>query len=247
MKIRSLSYDEIHKGSLILVNQAHALDEHAAEDLVPVAESAALLQSSAAHALARLMDDIRGWQQIVFVSAWRSRREQQQIWDDSLRESGPEFTRTYVAFPGHSEHETGLASELGARRDQNDFIRPDFPCTGACLAFREKAADYGFILRYPKGKESVTGIGHEPWHFRYVGIPHARIMRTQDMTLEEYTDYLKRFPYRNSLCPGESAGHRIAISYIEADQNPIRLELPDNCPYSLSGNNVDGFILTEWR
>ena len=86
MKIRSLSYDEIHKGSLILVNQAHALDEHAAEDLVPVAESAALLQSSAAHALARLMDDIRGWQQIVFVSAWRSRREQQQIWDDSLRD-----------------------------------------------------------------------------------------------------------------------------------------------------------------
>lgn len=248
MKIISLSYNEIHRGTLILVNGAHAFDESAVQELIPIhSDGDALLQSSASHALNRLMSAVRGWQEIAFVSAWRSRGEQQRIWDDSLRENGPEFTRTYVALPGHSEHETGLAIDLGARKEHIDFIRPEFPYTGVCGTFREKAADYGFVLRYPKGREQVTGIGHEPWHFRYVGIPHARIMREQDMTLEEYTDYLRRFPYKNSLCFGENGGQKAAISYIEAQQEPIRLELPDHCLYTLSGNNVDGFILTEWR
>ncbi len=63
-----------------------------------------------------------------------------------------------------------------------------------CQTFREKAAKYGFILRYPAGKEHITGIGHEPWHFRYVGVPHAEIMASEGLTLVEYTDFLTGFP-----------------------------------------------------
>lgn len=188
MKILSLSCHDIYKGPLILVNQAHGLDESAAEDLIPVTESRpdALLQRPAAQALARLMDEIDGWQHIAFVSAWRSRREQQEIWDDSLRENGPEFTRAYVAVPGHSEHQTGLAIDLGLRGPELDFIRPAFPNTGICQRFRERAAGFGFVERYPAGKEPITGIAHEPWHFRYVGPSHARAMVRQGLTLEEY-------------------------------------------------------------
>ncbi len=249
MRILTLSHDEIHRGSLILVNQSHALDEGAAEDLIPVtrSEPSVLLQRPAAQALAGLMDAIEGWQHIAFVSAWRSRREQQEIWDDSLRENGPEFTRTYVALPGHSEHQTGLAIDLGAKQEQIDFIRPEFPCTGPCRDFRERAAEFGFILRYPQGKEDVTGIGHEPWHFRYVGTPHAIIIQKQDMTLEEYTDYLKRFPRGKCLRCVTEDGREACLSYIEACADRMRLKLAEDGPYTLSGNNVDGFILTEWR
>ena len=185
---------------------------------------------------------------IAFVSAWRSRREQQEIWDGSLRENGPEFTRTYVALPGHSEHQTGLAIDLGAKREQIDFIRPDFPYTGPCGDFRRGAAGYGFILRYPEGKEGITGIGHEPWHFRYVGTPHAAILRSRNMALEEYIDYLRQYPYGGEgLCFTADDGREARISYIEAGPEPVTLQLPEEASWSLSGNNADGFILTEWR
>ena len=96
------------------------------------------------------------------------------------------FRSTYVALPGHSEHESGLAVDLGLKKDVIDFIRPDFPYDGICGVFRELAPDYGFIERYPRGKEAVTGIGHEPWHFRYIGTPHARILTESGLVLEEY-------------------------------------------------------------
>ena len=71
------------------------------------------LQRRAVILLNELMADMHGWEQIVPVSAWRSHAEQQDIWDTSMRDSGREFTETYVAVPGHSEHETGLAIDLG--------------------------------------------------------------------------------------------------------------------------------------
>lgn len=72
---------------------------------------------------------------------------------------------------GCSEHETGLAIDLALAGEEPDFIRPPFPDRGICRRFRQRCADFGFVLRYPAGKETVTGIAHEPWHFRYVGVP----------------------------------------------------------------------------
>ena len=96
-----------------------------------------------------------------------------------MAESGLAFTHKYVAYPGCSEHQTGLAIDLGKAAGHIDFIRPAFPYDGTCGAFRRAAAAYGFIERYQKGKESLTGIAREPWHFRYVGLPHAAIMMTK--------------------------------------------------------------------
>ncbi len=153
-----------------------------------------------------------------------------------------------MALPGHSEHQTGLAIDLGAKREQIDFIRPDFPYTGPCGDFRKGAAGHGFILRYPEGKESITGIGHEPWHFRYVGTPHAAIIQSRNMALEEYIDYLRQYPYRGEgLGFTAEDGREARISYIEAGPEPVTLQLPEEASWSLSGNNADGFILTEWR
>lgn len=256
----TLQQQDIHTGSLVLVNSAHGLREelffHGSPEhaLLPVCGSAPqiLLHRTAVRLLAELMQSIGGWEQIVPVSGWRSLQEQQTIWDDTLRESGLEFTSKYVAAPGHSEHQTGLAIDLGLRQEHIDFIRPEFPCSGICRTFQENAAKYGFILRYPAGKEAVTGIGHEPWHFRYVGVPHAGIMAERGLTLEEYTDFIRDYPHESRPCLLESGNQETLVSYVKASGNSapcgtVSIELSGVHPYTVSGNNVDGFILTQWR
>ena len=153
-----------------------------------------------------------------------------------------------VAVPGHSEHETGLAIDLGLKLDVIDFIRPEFPYEGICQTFRKLAPRYGFVERYPKGKEAVTGIGQEPWHFRYVGAPHAEIMTEKGMVLEEYIEFIREYEYGRNPYRYCSQGKEIWVSYLNAqDQEEICLEVDDAMPRSISGNNVDGFVITEWR
>lgn len=170
---------------LVLVNARHACPEEALE-LVAVGNSPVLLEREAARSLEALMAELDGWQSIVPVSGWRSFQEQEDIYQSSLAEHGLEFTQKYVALPGHSEHQTGLAIDLGLKGPELDFIRPAFPYEGICQRFRERAADFGFVERYPAGKETVTGIAHEPWHFRYVDPAHAREMVRRGLVLEEY-------------------------------------------------------------
>jgi len=174
--------------ALVLVNLQHSCPVDAVRDLVPVRRDfpGVLLEREAADALSRLMEELDGWKDILPVSGWRSLVEQREIYDASLRENGPAFTKKFVALPGHSEHQTGLAIDLGLRLPEIDLIRPAFPYEGICQRFREAAPAYGFIERYPAGKEAVTGIAHEPWHFRYVGAPHAEIITRRGLTLEEY-------------------------------------------------------------
>lgn len=179
---------------LLLVNAAHPMPEGAEPELAAVDErwSQVLLERQAARMLAACIRAVGGEGQIVPVSGWRSREEQQRIWDDTMEKEGEAFTRQYVALPGCSEHQTGLAIDLGLAAPHIDFIRPDFPDTGVCGAFKEQAGKYGFILRYPAGKEHITGIAHEPWHFRYVGAPHGAIMTQLGLTLEEYLELLEQ-------------------------------------------------------
>lgn len=125
--------------------------------------------------------------------------EQQSIFDSSLLENGEEFTRKFVALPGCSEHQTGLAIDLGLKQEEVDFICPEFPYTGICQKFRERAAAYGFIERYQKEKERITGISQEPWHFRYVGCPHAKIMEKYHLCLEEYSELLEQILYGKEI------------------------------------------------
>ena len=185
----------IYSGSLILVNAEHPLRDGRRPPLAPAAPgSSVLLETRASAMLTGALERLGAVGEIVPVSGWRSRAEQQQIWDGSMAENGEDFTRKYVAIPGCSEHQTGLAIDLALRSDSIDFIRPDFPYDGVCGRFRAIAADYGFIERYPAGKEKITGIAAEPWHFRYVGRPHARLMRDMGLTLEEVVVLLDGSP-----------------------------------------------------
>lgn len=247
MREQRISSTAIHRGSLVLVNAAHRFRPAPDQHLVPVGGNPAIrLDRQAAALLEAGMARIRGWRGILPVSGWRSHREQQAIWDDTLVKEGEAFTRTYVAVPGHSEHQTGLAIDLGRRQEQVDYICPAFPDSGLCGTFRRMAAEYGFILRYPAGKEGITGIGWEPWHFRYVGGPHALIMEERGCTLEEYIDLLREHPRGQSPLRYRGRGWDAAVSFLPAGPGSVTtFAVTEDRPWAISGNNVDGFILTE--
>lgn len=236
----------IHEGSLILVNAYHPCEADC-KDLVPVSARvpSCCLKTEAKDMLCRLLDAIDEKEEIIPVSGWRSYTEQTEIWDSSIAENGMEFTREYVALPGCSEHQTGLAIDLALISEQIDFIRPDFPHEGVCEAFRRTMNDFGFVERYPEGKEAITGIAYEPWHFRYVGIPHAAVMTDHGWTLEEYVDQLRNYPFSGDGLRAGCCGRGYRISFLEEAELSALSGLRHQNNISISGNNVDGFIVTE--
>lgn len=258
-----LNRQDASAGNLVLVNPHFPLrSEPDARYLVEAlpAHPGAKLDQEAALYLRRLVGAAGLERGVVPVSGCRTRAEQQRIWDATLAERGADYTRTYVARPGHSEHETGLAIDLAFARGPIDLVTPFLPRTGAFRKLRRYAERYGFVERYLAGKEQVTGIGAEPWHFRYVGFPHAAVMVREGMVLEEYIAFLKR-----ATGPGRPYTHRaevdyahpysglsgdvcIDVVYLATDiAQSLAIEIPDRCSWKLSGTNEGGVVLTLWR
>lgn len=125
---------------------------------------------------------------IELISAYRTIQFQTDTYNRHMEQYGPEFTNKYVARPYHSEHHTGIAVDVGlvvdgnllrysALRDVDDIFQ----------IIQSKLPQYGFILRYPKGKEPITKIGYECWHFRYLDCPEiAKEITEQGWCFEEY-------------------------------------------------------------
>lgn len=132
-------------------------------------------------------DGVKSWQ---VNSGYRSVRYQQQMWDDKVytyrKEDGMTGAQAraaaarYMARPGASEHHTGQAFDLSVPGEDS------FSSTKQYRWLLEHCWDFGFIIRYTAEKKAITGINAEPWHIRYVGLPHAQIMRDTGQCLEEY-------------------------------------------------------------
>ena len=244
MKTVSLSRDLIHTGNLILINGRYPYRETAANRSLVALEEGIRLERQVAAVYTKLMEALSAREQIVAVSGWRSREEQEQIYRESLLENGADFTTKYVALPGHSEHQTGLAVDLALQQEEIDFLCPHFPNTGICGDFREKAGYFGLIERYPQNKEDITGIAYEPWHFRYVGAPHGMIMQCTGDTLEEYHARLKQHPYGEKPMQYAFDGLKIEVGYLPAEDETTEFEIAADASYAVSGNNMDGFIVT---
>lgn len=234
------------RGNLVLVNGDYGYKENTPMySLVTVGKPGigVPLNFEAAVMLDRLMSEIDGWQNIVPISGWRSIKEQQSIWENSVLENGEAFTRKYVALPGHSEHHTGLAIDIGIKKENIDFICPDFPSDGIGAKFREIASNYGFIERYKKGKEHITGISAEPWHFRYVGLPHAKIITDYKICLEEYHQLLKSYKGPENPLKYRMGTKTYKIYHANNDIAQIKI---DSCT-DISGNSKQGYIITEQK
>lgn len=247
----NITKENCHIGSLLLVSPSCPITGFPCEkDMAPVfgSNSDILLRRWAAEALKNLIEELHADEKIVPVSGYRTEEEQKQIWDSTIQESGIEFAEKYVAVPGHSEHQTGLAIDLAQKKEKIDFICPEFPYTGIFAEFRRRAPYYGFVERYKAGKEAVTGIGAEPWHFRYVGYPHAVIMTEKDMVLEEYIEFLRmntRFG-----CPFiyHDKETNIELYYLSVDEGEtIEAYMERDMDFTISGTNEGGVIVSRWR
>ena len=125
---------------------------------------------------------------ISFCSGYRSVEEQEKLIDEFTSIYGSAYVKEYVAKPKTSEHHTGLCFDIDLIIDNK--IVADNDELFANLDIFEKIIsilpNYGLILRYPKGKEEITGYSYEPWHYRYVGKSTAKIITDNNLTLEEY-------------------------------------------------------------
>lgn len=129
--------------------------------------------------------------ELFAVSGYRSYVRQTSVFDAKASQVGEEAAATVVAVPGYSEHQTGLAMDISSRSVQLELIEQFGDTTeGRWLA--ENAHKFGFILRYPEGKESITGYQYEPWHFRYVGVYVATTIFERQITLEEYFNIVEK-------------------------------------------------------
>ena len=120
--------------------------------------------------------------------SYRSIERQKELYDYYLKNNGQDYCNKYVAVPSFSEHHTGLAIDIMLKVN-DEFVREDMDQLKYIDTFEEMHKylyKYGFILRYPKDKESITGYSYEPWHFRYVGKLPAKIIYENKLTLEEY-------------------------------------------------------------
>lgn len=121
------------------------------------------------------------------VSAYRSEKTQTTLFNNYVARDGEEKARTYSAVPGHSEHQTGLAIDVSGS-DGKCAAESCFGGTKEADWLAAHAAEYGFIIRYPEGKQGITGYMYEPWHIRYVGQDIAEEIAAKGITLEEYYD-----------------------------------------------------------
>lgn len=173
---------------LVLVNKFHRLDkDYIPKDLEKIkldyANDHKYLRHPARIAFEELSQDAKklGYK-IIAVSAFRSYRYQDDLYNYYVREKGLEYADKASARPGHSEHQTGLSVDVMGDNEDYDL----FEQSSEFNWMKENAHKYGFIMRYPKGKEYITGFKYEPWHYRYVGIEPATEIYKKNITLEEY-------------------------------------------------------------
>lgn len=128
---------------------------------------------------------VNGYELTAF-SSFRSFDYQKQLYTKYVKKDGQKAADRYSARPGYSEHQSGLAFDIGEIGQEDLWLTEAFGNTEAGQWLHAHAHEYGFILRYPKGKEATTGYMYESWHFRYVGIKLAKEIYEQNVTLEEY-------------------------------------------------------------
>lgn len=125
---------------------------------------------------------------LLGASGYRSKETQKNLYQSNVKKHGYDYASKYSAPPRSSEHETGYALDIVSTNHQS--LTTAFDKTSAFKWLNENAYKFGFILRYPKGKENITSYNYEPWHYRYVGTSHAKSIKENNLTLEEYLSEL---------------------------------------------------------
>lgn len=217
-------------GHLRLVNARYETKAEKTANLVKSSDGLHRYHKDIKSALAGFFEYCAKNQNALYISsAYRTIQDQAAIYESTKDKS-------LVQTPGHSEHHTGLAVDLQPAKALEGVF-------GDALnrekEFMEKNAwRFGFIQRYPEGKQSVTGIAFEYWHFRYVGRPHAEYMYEHDLVLEEYLDLIR---YKGQL-EIESEDGKYTVYWRMPDDGKIRF-LPGGA-YDISSTNRGAYLIT---
>lgn len=158
---------------ILIVNKTYSLPS----DYAPVN---ATLTADTSNAFNTMKADASKLGLNLYVSSgYRSYEYQKNLYQRYVNADGQAKADTYSARAGHSEHQTGLCFDLNT-------ISDSFASTKEGIWVAENCHKYGFIIRYPKGKNSITGYKYEPWHLRYVGVELATLLYNNNLTIEEY-------------------------------------------------------------
>lgn len=251
-QLLQLSEQAVHQGNLILVNPDFAYDfESSDNELISLLENREgryqvkdqnlLVHQDIISMLDRMLNDFTEQypnHALNVISGYRSYELQQSLLEREIAQNGEEEASRWVAHPGNSEHHTGLAIDFGLY--YSDGTSGEYDGTGDYSWISENAYRYGYILRYTKEKEAITKIAYEPWHFRYVGVAHSYVMQEKNLCLEEYLELLKQYPFSGEHLQVNCGDRQYEIYY----QQGTEVYVPTDKNYEISGNNIDGFVVT---
>ncbi|WP_342433507.1 M15 family metallopeptidase [Neobacillus sp. FSL H8-0543] len=229
--------EDIYRGNLLLVNAEHPMkQESKREDVVNLQHDLTMevvlldseieLSEGVALAFGKMVAaaEKEGVHHFSINSGYRDFQEQSLLYE--------EMGSDYALPAGYSEHNLGVSLDVGSTKaPMNEAPEGKW--------IEENAWKSGFILRYPKDKTHVTGIQYEPWHIRYVGLPHSAIIQEKNFALEEYLDYLTQ--EKNIIATFK--GQKYTVSYYTVSESET-IQLPKNQAFEISGNNMDGVIVT---
>ena len=246
-------------GDLILINRDHEYFSSHNEDLVSiykmnlennctcfttVDETYSILKQVYVPMVNMIQDfyDQTNNDTLNIIGSYRTNDFQRQLYENDLENTGKDDSDR-VAPPGCSEHESGLAFDF------SETVNNDYDGTGDFKIINDNCYQYGFIVRYTKDKESITKFRDEPWHFRYVGIPHAYYMHSKNLCLEEYIDLIREHPYDGEHLEFSYDTSEYEVYFVPSDDGAenTSVPVPNGVRYDISGNNVDGFIVTVYK
>ncbi|PEP26836.1 D-Ala-D-Ala carboxypeptidase VanY [Bacillus wiedmannii] len=231
--------EDIYKGDLLLVNKDYPVKKDSIRsDIINVNHNSELvrgyvifdrnlrLSKGVVKNFLNVVDAAGkdGVQHFLMNSGYRDFKEQEKLYE--------KMGSDYALPAGYSEHNLGLSLDVGSTQKKMEKA-PE----GKWI--EENVWKHGFVLRYPKNKSNITGIQYEPWHIRYVGLPHSAIMQKKNFTLEEYLDFLKE----KIEISTEVEGKKYTVSYYKVSDR-MNVNVPVNKQYEISGNNMDGVIVT---
>ena len=253
---KTVTEDDIHKGELQLINKDHAYHFLEEDQLSLIYDQDGgnyylasfqirMTQNTAdhLHQLLGAFYEETGYQWIMVLNGFRSAEESQEIYDREVETQGKDYADAYTMQAGFSEHHSGLATDIVYYPSGNYFDQSDEELSW----FYEHMADYGFIVRYPEDKVAITQIAHESWHLRYVGYAAAQDIYRKGLCLEEWIDLIHESsatdPYEIDTDQGT-----YTVYYVPATANPesgrIEIPVPGTGSYTVSGDNIEGYIVT---
>lgn len=241
---------EIRHGALILVNETFLAEDYD-ENIVraydkrngylTVRDLDVQLRSDAMEAVNQLAAGFykaKEHSDLLLFNGYRTKDQQKKLYEKDA-ENNP--------LPGCSEYQTGYTFDFCIA---NGAGFKDFDGEGDYAWIAEHCAEYGFVRRFPPGKELLTQTaGSSAWAFRYVGLPHSMFMAQNNMCLEEYLDLVEEYPFDGThLFEKDAVGRQYEIYYVSVDPNDtsetVSLPVPRTLRYTVSGNNKHGFIVT---